>query len=216
MCSIEEKTQVIVFTSLIGGRKDLCASNLAASLVLMYKKVVLVDLDIRKGTLSGRTAHTGKGVTHFLSGKVDSISEIIQKDGLIEGLDMVNAGPVPPNPAELLLSDRLDLLIDELRAQYDYVIIDNVPAGVVADASIVNRVADLTICVVRAGVMDRRQLPELERLYRTKQFHNMSIVLNCIGTKRLGGYGYGYGVWLRLRLWLRADDKRRSGNHLPL
>lgn len=201
----EKKTQVIVFTSLnTGAGKTYVSSNLAASLVLMYKKVVLVDLDIRKGTLSGRTAHTGKGVTHFLSGKVDSISEIIQKDGLIEGLDMVNAGPVPPNPAELLLSDRLDLLIDELRAQYDYVIIDNVPAGVVADASIVNRVADLTICVVRAGVMDRRQLPELERLYRTKQFHNMSIVLNCIGTKRLGGYGYGYGYGYG------ADDKKKK------
>lgn len=208
---------MIVFTSLnTGAGKTYVSSNLAASLVLMYKKVVLVDLDIRKGTLSGRTAHTGKGVTHFLSGKVDSISEIIQKDGLIEGLDMVNAGPVPPNPAELLLSDRLDLLIDELRAQYDYVIIDNVPAGVVADASIVNRVADLTICVVRAGVMDRRQLPELERLYRTKQFHNMSIVLNCIGTNVWVAMVTAMAMVTVTAMVTEPMIKRRSGNHLPL
>ena len=91
------------------------------------------------------------GVTNYLSGRIDNVDEIIQKGELYDKLDIIHAGPVPPNPAELLLSDRLEALIAELRERYDYIILDNVPAGVVADAVIVNRVADLTIYVVRAG-----------------------------------------------------------------
>lgn len=83
---------------------------------------------------------------------------------------------MPPNPSELLLSDRLEVLIEELKKRYDYIILDNVPAGLVADAAIVNRVADLTIYILRAGLMDRRQLPELEKLYRQDKFRNMSLV----------------------------------------
>lgn len=96
---------------------------------------------------------------------------------------------VPPNPAELLLGDRLETLIAELRKRYDYIILDNVPAGVVADAVIVNRVADLTIYVVRAGRMDRRALPEVEKLYQEGKLRNMSLILNGTVYKH-GAYGY--------------------------
>ena len=102
-----------------------------------------------------------------------------------------------PNPAELLLSDRLDKLIAELKERYDYVILDNVPAGIIADAAIVNRVADLTIYVVRAGKMDKRQLPELERLYREQKFRNLSVILNGVDYRSSYGYGYGYGYGYR-------------------
>lgn len=104
----------------------------------------------------------------------------------------IHAGPVPPNPAELLLGDRLETLIAELRKRYDYIILDNVPAGVVADAVIVNRVADLTIYVVRAGRMDRRALPEVEKLYQEGKLRNMSLILNGTVYKH-GAYGYRYG-----------------------
>ena len=117
-----------------------------------------------------------------------SVDEVITKDGLTEGLDLVYSGPIPPNPAELLLSNRLDQLIAELRKRYDYIIVDNVPAGIVADASIVNRIADLTICVVRAGTMDRRQLPELERMYSNGMFTNMAVILNYVDYHH-GSYG---------------------------
>ena len=186
--------QVVMFTSMnAGAGKTYISSNLATSLVLAHKKVVLVDLDIRKSTLSKHGNRMQKGVTNYLSDKVESLDEIITKNELFDGLDLIHAGPIPPNPAELLLSDRLDQLIAELRQRYDYIIVDNVPAGIVADASIVNRVADLTICVVRAGTMDRRQLPELERMYRSGMFTNMAVILNYVGYKRTGGYGYGYG-----------------------
>ena len=91
-----------------------------------------------------------------------------------------------------ILSARFDRLITELRNRYDYIIVDNVPAGIVADASIVNRVVDLTIFVVRSGVMDRRQLPELENMYRQEQLHNLSVILNGVPLEHRG-YGYGYG-----------------------
>ena len=82
---------------------------------------------------------------------MDDINSIIKKEELATNLDIIHTGPVPPNPSELLLSDRLEALIEELKKRYDYIILDNVPAGLVADAAIVNRVADLTIYILRAG-----------------------------------------------------------------
>ena len=102
-------------------------------------------------------SHNRMGLTHYLSGSTDKVDDIVGRSEEYDKLDVIFSGPVPPNPAELLLSERFDRLITELRKRYDYIIVDNVPAGMVADASIVNRVADLTIFVVRSGVMDRRQ-----------------------------------------------------------
>ncbi len=190
--------KVIMFTSANpGSGKTFVSTNLAMSIALTGKKVLLLDLDIRKGTLSSRMGgtKTDAGVTNFLSGKVTQLGNIINKSDKIEGLDVIYAGPVPPNPAELLLSERLEEMMEVLRKYYHYIIVDNVPSGVVADAAIVNRIADLTIYVVRAGNMDKRQLPELEKLYQQKKLNNMSIVLNAVDYKYSGyGYGsYGYG-----------------------
>ena len=188
--------KVVMFTSFNpNAGKTFVSMNLAMSFALTRKKVILVDLDIRKGTLSGHVSGTtNMGITNYLSGKVDDINSIIKKEELATNLDIIHTGPVPPNPSELLLSDRLEALIEELKKRYDYIILDNVPAGLVADAAIVNRVADLTIYILRAGLMDRRQLPELEKLYRQGKFRNMSLVLNGVRYNRSGyGYGYGYG-----------------------
>ncbi|WP_449038463.1 GumC family protein, partial [Parabacteroides goldsteinii] len=184
--------KVVMFTSFNpNAGKTFVSMNLAMSFALTRKKVILVDLDIRKGTLSGHVSGTtNMGITNYLSGKVDDINSIIKKEELATNLDIIHTGPVPPNPSELLLSDRLEALIEELKKRYDYIILDNVPAGLVADAAIVNRVADLTIYILRAGLMDRRQLPELEKLYRQGKFRNMSLVLNGVRYNR-SGYGYG-------------------------
>ena len=195
-----DNLQVVMFTSANpGAGKTFVSSNLAMSIAQTNKKVVLVDVDIRKGTLSGIFSNpSGRmGLTHYLSGHTDNLDDIIGVSEEYDKLDIVFSGPVPPNPAELLLSERFDYFISELRKRYDYIIVDNVPAGMVADASIVNRVADLTIFVVRSGVMDRRQLPELEKMYREEQLRNMSVILNGVSSERRGygyGYGYGYGV----------------------
>ena len=189
----DKKMQVVMFTSFNpGAGKTFVSMNLAMSFALTHKKVVLVDLDIRKGTLSSHVRVSDKGVTNYLSGRIDNVDEIIRRNELCDKLDIIHAGPVPPNPAELLLGDRLETLIAELRKRYDYIILDNVPAGVVADAVIVNRVADLTIYVVRAGRMDRRALPEVEKLYQEGKLRNMSLILNGTVYKH-GAYGYRYG-----------------------
>lgn len=192
----DKPAQVITFTSFnIGAGKTFIARNLSMSLAYLKKRVVMVDLDIRKGTLSRHFGHYHVGVTNYLSDNTVKVDNIIQHQ---EGFDLIPAGILAPNPAELLMDNRLDELMDELRARYDYIIADNVPVGLIADATIANRIADLTIFVVRAGKLDRRQLPDIEKLYQEKKLKNMALVLNGANPEHHGygysyGYGYGYG-----------------------
>lgn len=192
----DKPAQVITFTSFnIGTGKTFIARNLSMSLAYMKKRVVMVDLDIRKGTLSRHFGHYHVGVTNYLSDNTVKVDDIIQHQ---EGFDLIPAGILAPNPAELLMDNRLDELMSELRTRYDYIIADNVPVGLIADATIANRIADLTIFVVRAGKLDRRQLPDIEKLYQEKKLKNMALVLNGANPERHGygysyGYGYGYG-----------------------
>lgn len=192
----DKPAQVITFTSFnIGAGKTFIARNLSMSLAYMKKRVVMVDLDIRKGTLSRHFGHYHVGVTNYLSDNTVKVDDIIQHQ---EGFDLIPAGILAPNPAELLMDNRLDELMSELRTCYDYIIADNVPVGLIADATIANRIADLTIFVVRAGKLDRRQLPDIEKLYQEKKLKNMALVLNGANPERHGygysyGYGYGYG-----------------------
>ena len=192
----DKPAQVITFTSFnIGAGKTFIARNLSMSLAYMKKRVVMVDLDIRKGTLSRHFGHYHVGVTNYLSDNTVKLDDIIQHQ---DGFDLVPAGILAPNPAELLMDNRLDELMNELRARYDYIIADNVPVGLVADAIIANRIADLTIFVIRAGKLDRRQLPDIEKLYQEKKLKNMALLLNGANPERHGygysyGYGYGYG-----------------------
>ena len=188
MARKDRAMQVITFTSFtVGSGKTFISRNLAMSLVYAKKKVIVMDLDIRKGTLSRHLGKHVKGMTNFLSDNTVGIDDIIQKT---DSFDMIASGTVAPNPAELLMDERLDELVAELRKRYDYIIVDNVPVGLVADATIINRIVDLTVFVVRAGKLDRRMLPEIEQLYQEKKLNNMAIVLN--GASQHHGYGYGY------------------------
>lgn len=181
--------QVIIFTSLNeGAGKTFISKNLGMSLVLAKKKVILIDMDIRRGTLS-RQFHLKKiGLTNYLADNTLLAEDIIQHQ---DGFDIIAAGAIAPNPAELLMDERLDKLVTELRRRYDYIVVDSVPVGIIADATISNRIADLTIFVARAGRLDRRQLPEIEQLYKENKLHNMALVLNGADLHRRYGY-YGY------------------------
>lgn len=194
--------QVLMLTSFNpDAGKTFVSTNLALSLSFSDKRVVLVDLDIRKSTLSKHLTETRRlGVTDFLSGKTNKIADLIQKSDLSDHLFVIPAGPVPPNPTQMLMSEQLEQLIVQLKEQFDYVILDTVPYSMVADASIVNRVAELTIFIIRAGLMDKRMLPEVEKLYNQNKLRNMSVILNAVDYKRsgygyygYGAYGYGYG-----------------------
>ena len=173
--------------------KTFITNNLALSLAFTGRKVAIVDLDIRKGALSKRLGFGGHdGVTNYLVHEQVQLKDIIYNHPEVPSVKIVPAGHSAPNPAELLLRPRLDQLVEELSPNFDYVLIDGVPYGVVADATITNRIADSTIFVLRAEALDRRSLPELQNLYDTKLLKNMAIILNGV-VKNSSGYGYGYG-----------------------
>lgn len=193
---INKDARIIMFTSTMPGEgKTFLSRNFAATLGMVGKKVVLVDTDIRKRTQSKLSSRgRSQGLTSYLSGAVDNVLSLIVRQDDACNLDMLPAGITPPNPAELLMSNRLEQCMEELKKHYDYIVVDNVPAQVVADAGIVNRIADLTIYVIREGKIDRRFLPELERLHQEGKFNHLCIVLNdCLSRNKKYGYGYGYG-----------------------
>ena len=179
----------IIFTSFgESAGKSYVSYNLALTLMASGKRVVLVDLDLRKGTISRRLGLRGAGVSEFLANPQMKLSDILRKDPSHPELAVIVSGAVPPNPTELLLHQRFDDLAEMLTEQFDYVLYDNVPFGSVADAAIANRVADLTLFVLRAGKFDRRAMPDLQRIYDDQVLTNMAIILNDAQ-----GSGHGYG-----------------------
>lgn len=204
MAKKEHKMQVITFTSFNeGAGKSFLSRNLAGVLAYSKKRVIMIDIDIRKRTLSHLfKGHKKQGLTDYLVDETLTLDDIICYDEANGDVDIIYAGHSAPNPAELLMDNRLDQLIEELRTRYDYIIADSVPVGIVADATICNRISDLTLFVVRAGKLDRRQLPDLESLYVEGKLKNMAVVLNGVDPKYRGygyryGYGYGYGYGYR-------------------
>ena len=145
--SVSNSVNVIMLTSSVPhSGKTFVSTNLAVTLAATGKSVVLVDLDLRRRTLSKQLGHRNdrRGVTSYLANKINSLNDIIIKNE-IEGVDLIISGPQPPNPAEILMSDRMKEFINELRTRYDYVIIDSVPALAVADAVVIDPLVDLTL-----------------------------------------------------------------------
>lgn len=209
----ERLQSIMVTSSNPHAGKTFVSSNLAMSLALTDKRVVLIDFDLRRRTLSKEFGQRNnrKGLSSYLAGTFTELDDIIFNSNMHANLDMIYAGPQPPNPAEMLLSDKLDKMIAELKKRYDYVIIDAVPALMVADAQIIDRLADLAIYVVREGLLDRRQLPDIERLYVNGRFHNMSVVLNGSSSQNgygyRHGYGYGYGYG-----YINGEGKKKKSS----
>ena len=204
---VNKDARVIMLTSTMPGEgKTFISGNFAATLGLTGKKVVLIDADIRKRTRSRLVSKAGNfGLTSYLSGNIDDVFSLVVPGSEKCNLDILPAGVIAPNPTELLMSDRLEKCIEELKTRYDYVVIDNVPAQMVADAGIVNRVVDITIYVLRETKVDRRFLPELERLHQENIFNHLCIVINdSRGKSKRYGYGYGYGYGYR------NDKKEKS------
>ncbi len=184
---------VFVVTSFnAGSGKSFLSLNIAVSLAIKDKKVLLIDGDMRHATASTYLGSPKPGLSDYLGGKVNDIANIIVRSEESENLSVVPVGTIPPNPTELLFSERLKELIDSAREQYDYVFIDCPPVEMVADTQIIEKLADRTIFVIRAGLFERSMLPELENLYTEKKYKNMSVILN--GTESASGrYGYKYG-----------------------
>lgn len=192
--------KVIQFTSTTSGEgKTFISSNLAMSMALLGKKVILLGLDIRKPRLAEMFgfANRTKGITAFLAGDPNDkelLFDQIIPSGVNDNLDILPAGIVPPNPAELLSKKNLDNAISFLKEKYDYVLLDTAPVGLVTDTLIIARVADASVYVCRADYTAKNDLDLVNTLYAEKKLKNMSLVLNGVDmTKRKYGYYYGYG-----------------------
>lgn len=203
MCNSAEGTKVIAFTSFNpGSGKSFISVNLAMSIALKNKRVLVVDGDMRHGSTSAYVNSPDKGLANYLSGAEANVHSLIVRTADCDTLFVLPVGSMPPNPTELLESPRFAMLLDELKTEYDYIIIDCPPIEVVADAQIIDKYADRTFFIIRAGLLERSMIPELDRLYEDKKYRNMAFILN--GTRndqsRYGyshsyryGYGYGYG-----------------------
>lgn len=167
--------------------------NLAKSLALKGKKVLVVDVDLRRASLSKYAGNATQGVSTYLTGKAASVSSLIVHNDSKFGVDVLPVGAIPPNPVELLLNKNFDKMMDELRKEYDYIVLDCPPYDLVADTAILARVANLTIFVMRAGLFAKSMLPELEETYKEKKLPHMAIVLNGIDpSKSYYNNRYGY------------------------
>lgn len=186
---------IMVVSLNAGSGKTFTALNIAAIFAIKNKKTCLVDLDLRKGTVSQNVGSPRKGIVDYLIGKEMNLDNLIVKnvDG-IDNLDILPEGLIPPNPTELLYSSNLERLIDELRERYDYVIFDCPPIEVVADARLLNPYVDMTIFVMRSGLFEKSDIKVLRNLYDSHRYNNLTLVLNATDTVHgvYGSYGYGY------------------------
>ena len=183
---------VLVTSTKSGEGKSFVSVNLAASFALLGKKVLLVGMDIRKPQLANYLGISHQpGLTQYLSSEQYKISDIIQKSVEVESLDVVVAGPVPPNPAELLAEGKVDAFFASMREIYDYIIIDSAPVGMVSDTFVLDRVADATVYVCRADYTTLQDIDFVSNLYDEKRLKKLSLIVNGTSVKK--GYGYGYG-----------------------
>ena len=192
MLGFDASHNLIMLTSFTpGSGKTFISANLSEVLGLKDKKVLAIDLDLRKASLSGYLGHPHEGVTSYLSGKKDDFRPMIIHLG---HMDILPCGPLPPNPTELLYGPRFERLMNDVRDLYDYVIIDTPPVEIVADSNIINRFADLTLFVVRAHDLERSFLPEIDLWYNEKKYNNLAVILNGTDPKgdRYGYHKYGY------------------------
>ncbi len=191
----DRKCNVIMFTSAFpGSGKTFVSSNLSTAFAINGKKVLLIDLDLRKGTTSRFVPGATMGVSNYLSNNVENIDDIIVRDAIVPNLDVIPIGVIPPNPTELLYSEKMQELLDKVRDYYDYIFLDCPPLGIVADASIITKLCDMTIFIIRAGLFERELLPEVDAYYKEKRYNNLVLLLNGVKDEyhsygRYGNYG---------------------------
>lgn len=194
--SSKNNAKVFMLTSFNpGSGKTFITANLARTMALKGARVLAIDLDIRRTSLSHMGPTVKHGVSSYLTGQEENLSSLIQKDAFGAHTDLLPVGVIPPNPTEILLSERMKDLFEFARGHYDYVLVDCPPIELVADASIVRQYVDCSLFVVRVGLMDRRLLKNVEELYHERKYENMALLLNGgqVVKGKYGSYRYGYG-----------------------
>ena len=191
----DKDDKVILITSSISGEgKSYVSTNLAAVLALTGKRVVLLELDLRKPKIaSALNLKYAKGYSQYAIGKAD-LDDVIVPSGVNDNLFVIPAGPLPPNPTELLLNERTKDLFSHLKELFDYVIVDTTP-NLVTDAQILSTYAQATLFIVRLNVTRKEQMRIPNAMYNDKKMPRLNLVVNDISQSKYGGgyYGYGYG-----------------------
>ncbi|QJD96946.1 polysaccharide biosynthesis tyrosine autokinase [Mucilaginibacter robiniae] len=192
----DEDSKVILFTSSISGEgKSFISLNLGASLASTNKKVIILELDLRKPKLLSTLGLERKeGLSDYLIGKID-YHDIIRPVTQQENFYLIESGTTPPNPAELLMNRRLGELINSLKKEYDYIVIDAPPIGLVTDAQIMSRYVDATFFLVRFNYTAKTHIKLINELYRKKIFKRLNIIFNSIDNSSLGYYNYDYSYY---------------------
>lgn len=185
-----------------GSGKTFLTINTAATFAMKGKRVLVVDGDLRHGSASAYVGSPKKGLSDYLGKRENNVEDLIVEKENYPGLFVLPVGTIPPNPTELLAEPRLAELIEKMRSRFDYILIDCPPVDIVADTQIIEKLADRTVFIIRAGLLERDMLPQLQSDYDAKRFKNMTLVLNGTegGSNRYGyrygykyGYHYGYG-----------------------
>ena len=191
--------KVILVTSTVSGEgKSFISVNLAISLSLLGKKVVIVGLDIRKPGLNKvfNISRKEQGITQYLSNPEKNLMDLVQASDVSKSLYILPGGTVPPNPTELLARDGLDKAIETLKKNFDYVILDTAPVGMVTDTLLIGRVADLSVYVCRADYTRKAEFTLINELAENNKLSNLCTVINGLDfQKKKYGYYYGYGKY---------------------
>jgi tyrosine-protein kinase Etk/Wzc len=188
----EQQGNIILLTSsTMGEGKTFTSTNLGAILAIPGKRVLLMDLDLRRASLSAKLGFKGsQGFTNYIISNAVKASDLIVPSGIHEKLFILPAGPIPPNPAELIMDQRMDELMSELKQDYDYIIMDAPPIGLVTDAQLLSRFSAITLYLVRQEYTSRNMLNIPKELHLSGKMERVAIVLNDV--RRPGGYGYAY------------------------
>ncbi len=195
----QDKAVILVTSSFSGEGKSFVSTNMGAVMALTGKKTIILEFDIRKPKIiSGLNMPKGPGITSFLVGK-ESLENLVRPVPGQENLFVLGCGPVPPNPAELLLSERMDELFAWLRSNFDIVIVDTAPVGMVSDAMTIGKFGNCTLYLVRQRHTFKKQVSLIDDFYQNNKLPKLSIVINDVKLKPgygyygYGRYGYGYG-----------------------
>jgi tyrosine-protein kinase Etk/Wzc len=206
----KEHNVILLTSSMSGEGKSFTAINLANVLALLGKRVLLMELDLRKPGLSDKlNIKNDLGFSSYIIDETVKVADIIKPLSVNENLFIISSGPLPPNPIEIIMSDRTPMLINQLKQQFDYIIMDAPPVGVIADAHALVDYAQITLYLVRQKVTKKSQLSIVDQLLRSGKIKNLGIVVNDVISKQYG-FGYGYGNYGQEpeRNWLQKIFKK--------
>lgn len=203
----EGKAKTIFITSTLPKEgKTFVAVNMAGAIALSGKKVLLIGMDIRNPKLEDYLHLPKQGVTNYLSSKDLAIESLIHKIPNYEAFYVLPSGVIPPNPAELLMSNKVELMFDQLKSEFDYIVVDTSPVHLVTDTLLIARHADSFVYVIRANYLDKGLLYIPYKFYHEKKLPNMALLINDTNIRKgygygYGAYGYGYGVEVVKKSW---------------